>query len=179
VFTLRPCAIAAAAGLALDLLAPNPSWTQQGTLPGAGSTFAVRLGDPALGAAVARLLASAQEVASERACAGLLDELVDRQGRPLRVALSTTGRTFSQYLEWVIFYEGDGLHRYDRPGVFAVACPCSRVVRICTPEARRLVRDNPRLARAILIHEALHTLGLPENPPSSCQITDLVLALCR
>jgi hypothetical protein len=34
-------------------------------------------------------------------------------------------------------------------------------------------------AQAIVIHEALHTLGLGENPPSSAEITARVLASCR
>jgi hypothetical protein len=31
---------------------------------------------------------------------------------------------------------------------------------------------------AILIHEALHTLGLAENPPTSFEITRQVLGRC-
>jgi hypothetical protein len=29
-----------------------------------------------------------------------------------------------------------------------------------------------------MLHEALHTLGLPENPPSSAEITEHVFARC-
>jgi hypothetical protein len=38
---------------------------------------------------------------------------------------------------------------------------------------------DTRYAGAVVIHEILHTLGLSENPPSSKEITDRVLARCR
>ena len=57
-------------------------------------------------------------------------------------------------------------------GALAVTEPGSRVVRVC---GSRLVwrtwQQNSRQVVAALIHEALHTLGLGENPPSSVEIT--------
>ncbi len=38
--------------------------------------------------------------------------------------------------------------------------------------------QDPRHAEAILIHEALHSLGLREDPPSSDFITERVRARC-
>jgi hypothetical protein len=37
---------------------------------------------------------------------------------------------------------------------------------------------DPPLAEAIIIHEALHTLGLREDPPSSREITRRVVKRC-
>jgi hypothetical protein len=39
--------------------------------------------------------------------------------------------------------------------------------------------ENPTLAEAMVIHEMLHTLGLGENPPTTFEITDRVMARCR
>jgi len=39
-------------------------------------------------------------------------------------------------------------------------------------------RNSPH-AEAILVHEALHSLGLGENPPSSDYITKRIRALCE
>ena len=41
-----------------------------------------------------------------------------------------------------------------------------------------MARRNRAWAVATLIHEALHTLGLGENPPSSTEITERVLRRC-
>ena len=38
--------------------------------------------------------------------------------------------------------------------------------------------NNPSQTEAYLIHEALHSLGLGENPPSPKEITGRVLAMC-
>ena len=40
-------------------------------------------------------------------------------------------------------------------------------------------RDDPTWAEVVVIHEALHTLGLGENPPSSAEISIRVAARCR
>jgi len=42
----------------------------------------------------------------------------------------------------------------------------------------RQVSKNSRHAEAALIHEALHSPGLGENPPSSDYISERVLARC-
>jgi hypothetical protein len=42
----------------------------------------------------------------------------------------------------------------------------------------QLEARQPR-ARAMLIHEMLHTLGLGENPPTTFEVTDQVRRRCR
>jgi hypothetical protein len=42
-----------------------------------------------------------------------------------------------------------------------------------------VVQLNEAVAEATVIHEALHTLGLGENPPTSREITAGVLKRCR
>jgi hypothetical protein len=54
----------------------------------------------------------------------------------------------------------------------------SRVVTICGREFAKEWRERPHIAYATIIHEALHTLGLGENPPTAQVITQQVLRKC-
>ena len=54
----------------------------------------------------------------------------------------------------------------------------SRVVFVCGRRFQDLWRREPWMAKIVVIHEALHTLGLGENPPSSEQITQRVRDRC-
>ena len=53
------------------------------------------------------------------------------------------------------------------------------MVYVCGRAFKKLADRNPVMAQAVVIHEALHTLGLGENPPSSTEITARVLARCK
>src|SRR5262249_44436937 len=77
------------------------------------------------------------------------------------------------------FYNGDGKPLCERRqvGVVAFTAPRSRVVYIC-PGYALFYRHDPDEAEAGLIHEALHSLGLGENPPSSRYIQVRVRARC-
>lgn len=68
-------------------------------------------------------------------------------------------------------------HRQCLGGALAFTTPGSRVVRVCGDELMRPSRHRDDIV-AMVIHETLHTLGLPENPPSSVEITRRVLARC-
>jgi hypothetical protein len=63
-------------------------------------------------------------------------------------------------------------------GVLAVAFPGSPAVFVCSKAFREVYRKHPLYAEATLIHEALHTLGLGENPPTSREITSRVVKRC-
>jgi hypothetical protein len=77
----------------------------------------------------------------------------------------------------VPFVDGSGSGPCRR-GALAFTAPGHRVVRVCGHRFLREWRSNPRRAQLLLIHEALHTLGLGENPPSSEAITNIVLTHC-
>jgi hypothetical protein len=49
---------------------------------------------------------------------------------------------------------------------------------VCTAWFREAFVTNPSKVEAVTIHEALHTLGLGENPPSSREITARVVERC-
>jgi hypothetical protein len=76
----------------------------------------------------------------------------------------------------VVFID-ESRHRLCLGTSLAFTTPGSRVVRVCSNELLRQSLTRNQLA-AMVIHEVLHTLGLPENPPSSREITRRVLARC-
>jgi hypothetical protein len=64
------------------------------------------------------------------------------------------------------------------PGVLAFTQPGSQVVYVCNRWFREAFATNPSKVEAVIIHEALHSLGLGENPPSSQEITARVMQRC-
>lgn len=113
------------------------------------------------------------------ACRGLLAELSDASGRTLQENLDAIGETGGTYLARILFADGSGRQRCKGDEAYAFTTPGSRVVYVCGREFKGLAARNPVRAQAIVIHEALHTLGLGENPPSSSEITARVLAACQ
>ena len=128
-------------------------------------------------ATVARALDGAARTLGRPECQALLDEFADASGRPLRAALEASGRSAPEYLGRVFFY--DAPPSLCRTSALAVTQPGSRAILVCGSRFVRQVGRNPRHAEAILIHEALHSLGLRENPPSSDYITERVRARCE
>jgi len=108
-------------------------------------------------------------------CRRLLDDLTDRDGRPLRERLGAS--TPEAYLARLALREGEiprGSGRCASQGAAAFTVDGAAVF-VCGTSFARLGRG----ARAnALIHEMLHTLGLRENPPSSAEITRRVAEHC-
>ena len=109
-------------------------------------------------------------------CQSVLTEFHDQKGRPLADRLTVLGTDLQTYLRRILFVEGSS---YDScRGATAFTEPGSRVVYICESSFRKTFRSDKMRAAATVLHEALHSLGLGENPPTSAQITRRVLALC-
>jgi hypothetical protein len=53
------------------------------------------------------------------------------------------------------------------------------VVFVCGKEFRDMYLQNASRAEVAVVHEALHCLGLGENPPTWQEINDRVEAACR
>jgi hypothetical protein len=138
----------------------------------------VRLRSNALRESVAQSVERAAERLERPACAAVLDEFQDGSGRSLRESLETVGVSAPEYLGRIFFYDGLDHGRCHTPGVLAATEPGSHVVWVCSRFFDQAGHD-PELAEATVIHEALHTLGLGENPPSSQEITARVLKACR
>jgi hypothetical protein len=127
-------------------------------------------------AAVARALHGAARKLSHAECQAVLDDFTDVSGRSLRSALDAFAVSAPEYLRTVLFY--DAPPSVCRMGPLALTQPGSRAILVCGSRfVAQLGRDS-RHAEAILIHEALHSLGLGENPPSSDAITERVRARC-
>jgi hypothetical protein len=117
-----------------------------------------------------------QRLADPR-CAAVLDHFKDRDGAPLTAVLMPRSRTPAEHLQGLTFVaESSGPCR--RGPVMAWTTPGASRVVICIEHFERIARHNPRIAATVLIHEMLHTLGLPERPPSSESITSGVVERC-
>jgi hypothetical protein len=140
-----------------------------------GNMDAVRLGGRWFEPAVRRAVHGAARRLADPACAAVLTDFRDRQGRELRANLPLQDP--STYVRRVFFYDGSDHTPCRRPGVYAFTAPGSRIVRAC-PALGWLANTERDRAEAVVIHEVLHTLGLDENPPSSDQITTRVERRC-
>lgn len=138
----------------------------------------VRLRSHAMRGTVEQALAGASRRLERPACVAVFDDFEDAAGRPLRERLQATGSDASRYLDRVLFYDGFRNGRCATQGVFAFTQPNASVVLVCAQFFEQAGHD-PGLAEMVLIHEALHTLGLGENPPTSAAITAQVLKRCR
>jgi hypothetical protein len=124
----------------------------------------------------AALVGAARRLA-EPACATIFTDYADAFGRKLQENLDALGQTGPDYLQLLVFADGYGLARCMNPGILALTATGSRVIHVCPQFAETHLRE-PATAQAVLIHEALHSLGLRENPPSSREITARVFARC-
>jgi hypothetical protein len=112
-------------------------------------------------------------------CQGLfsLPALRARDGHLLQQRLAELSVDGVGYLSLLLFVDGTD-SRPCRQGALAFTSPGSRVIRVCGHGFVREWKQRPRRAQLLLIHEALHTLGLGENPPSSEEISNIVLTHC-
>ena len=65
-----------------------------------------------------------------------------------------------------------------RDGILAYTAPGSRAIYLCGRTFLRAAQREPEEARAVVIHEMLHLLGLGENPPAAKEITHRVKQRC-
>jgi hypothetical protein len=86
--------------------------------------------------------------------------------------------TGPEYLALIYFADGSDGGRCGADNVLANTTPGSRHVAVCRRFAR-VYRDDRTWAEVVVIHEALHTLGLGENPPTSFEISTRVASRCR
>jgi hypothetical protein len=141
-------------------------------------TGPVRIEDVWTASAVRHALAGASKRLDRPACQQVFDDFKDGEGRSLQDTLITLGDTGGSYInKKMLFYDG-GPKKQCRSGVLAFTAPGSRVVYVCGEAFSRAFRDDRRFAEAVLIHEALHSLGLGENPPTSQAITAHVIRRC-
>ncbi len=129
-------------------------------------------------AAVLSSLEGASDWLRDERCQSIFSEFRDLDDGPLVDRLTWLGVDGSAYLRMLFFHDGTDTRQCQSGRIEAFTSAGSRVVFICGREFERLWQANNLRARAVLIHEALHSLGLGENPPSSEEITLRVLKHC-
>ena len=132
----------------------------------------------ALEAALSKALSVAGTKLGNRACGQLFSDFRDAKGRTLQENLDAIGRSGETYLEWMVFFDGQGKRRCEERGTLASTSPSSRIIYLCPSQFLEKVRLDPSLAAALIIHEELHSLGLGEDPPTSKEITAKVIERC-
>jgi len=128
--------------------------------------------------AVTRAVDAASTRLAEAPCGSILLEFHDPSGRVLDDRLRESGLGPREYLGHLLFLDGDRTPFCQSSERLAGSAPGGRFVLLCGQRFGRLEIEDPRYATVVLLHEALHTLGLPENPPSSAEITERVFARC-
>jgi hypothetical protein len=146
------------------------------TLQSGWSRILVR--DPYVRDAVVRSLDGAEEWLKGAKCQSLFSEFTDQNGRPLNERLAALGMTLSGYLRLLLFEDAERRPQCEQSGVLAFTAIDSRVVSVCGRSFARAWAREPSEGRATIIHEALHSLGLGENPPEPLYITYRVKQLC-
>jgi hypothetical protein len=129
--------------------------------------------------AVNAALAGARQWLADEQCRAVLTDFRAQDGLTLDQKLAAVGATPEGYLRYILFTDGDGLGRCEGGSALAVTAPGARVVFVCGREFKRQWALNSRRAQATIVHEALHSLGLGEDPPTSAEITRQVLRRCR
>jgi hypothetical protein len=134
--------------------------------------------DPDLIRAVTAAVRQAARKLAAPDCQTVFSAFHDSNGRTLRANLEAKGQTEVLYLKWLVFVNGAEDHFCLDSQIVAGTNPGDRLVRVCGSRFKSIARTDSGYAAALIIHEELHSLGLPENPPSSDAITRKVVELC-
>lgn len=135
--------------------------------------------DAGLGPSFRSVVAEAADRLGREPCRLLLREFVSRAtGRPLAESLDATGLAPAQYVRSIRFRSGRGLSPCGAPGMLAYTSPGSRAVVVCPGPLAGFRTGEGTSTVVVVLHEALHSLGLGEDPPSSREITAAVRGRC-
>ncbi len=130
-------------------------------------------------AALRKAVTGAHRRLEQPECQRLFTEFADASGRPLQESLDAIGQTGASYLALILFADASARPHCKAGGSYAFTVPGSRVIYVCGSQFKEAADQNAAKAEALVIHEALHSLGLGENPPTSTEITARVLARCH
>jgi hypothetical protein len=151
--------------------------TRHAALPEPASVLFESPVDPFFAAAAADAIAAAEIGLEHSRCEAIFTDFHDPSGAPLSANLAARGLSGRGFLRSLRYANGEHL-ALCRPGVLAATKLGGSVVYLCGQRFAAAHRSNPRLGAALILHEALHALGLSENPPTSLEITAGVLARC-
>lgn len=134
--------------------------------------------NPMHAAAVERALAGAVRRLERPECRRIFSDFRDASGAPLQDRLDAFGLSAGDYLSLIVFADGSGRRSCQGTDIMAVTAPGSRVVHVCGRRFSDAQRRSPDRAEIVVLHEALHTLGLGENPPDNLEISRSVAQRC-
>ena len=130
------------------------------------------------GRALERARARAVALLERDECRKVFSDFTDAEGRTLQEKLDALGQTPAEYLGAVHFLNGEVQPLCRRSTVQMVTTGKSLYVYVC-PQFLQFQERRPELAPVLVIHEALHTLGLGENPPTPMEITSRIYGRCQ
>jgi hypothetical protein len=139
----------------------------------------VYVGNIVARAAVTASLEGAIQRLRDPDCSRALSVLRGSGGESLGATLTQRAPSWAEYLQGVYFSEGTAGSLCQRRSVLAFTTVNSRVVFICSEAFLQLRRRSVWLAEAVIIHEVLHTLGLPDRNDKDQDITERVLRVCH
>jgi hypothetical protein len=129
--------------------------------------------------ALSRAIKGAARRLERPRCRRIFQDFNDTSGRLLEEALEAAGRSGPGLLQdWIFFADGRQAGRCADGRVLAFTQTGSRAVWICGHRFSEERWRDPAWTELVLIHEALHVLGLGEDPPSSEAISRRVLDRC-
>ena len=107
-------------------------------------------------------------------CAAIFEEFLLPDGRTVQSELERRGMGPQELVQSLLFVDGRRVTACQDGRSVLITTPGSLLIRVCPGFAQ----ISSRLSASLIIHEALHALGLGENPPSSRDITDRVNRRC-
>ena len=150
------------------------------TLAGAAEPFVERvfIRDAFVAASVRAAREGALRRLARPRCQAVFADFRDERGRRLYERLLELGQSGRDYFARIPFFDGADAKTCVEARAIAFTSPGQRQVLVCGRVFHHVRQTEPRFSEAVLIHEALHTLGLGEDPPSSREITRQVLKRC-
>jgi hypothetical protein len=130
------------------------------------------------GMTLRRALLSARRRLGEEPCRSVLTDFTSAEGRTLDTVLRDLGRSPEAHLDSLLFRDGSTRPRCASQAILAFTHVGGDTIYVCASQFHRVAERNPAAADLVLIHEALHTLGLRENPPTSGEINARVALRC-
>jgi len=138
----------------------------------------VRIEDARDGIAVSDAIRGALRRLEDARCQTVFSDFAATSSRSLQEALEDKQKTPQGRLERVLFEDKSRRRGCQAPSRAAFTVPGTLVVYVCGRTFREAAERSRAFADAAIIHELLHTLGLGEDPPTSKEITDAVMARC-
>jgi hypothetical protein len=137
----------------------------------------IRVDDPETASELRHTIRGVLEWLQRSECRAVLSDFQDASGSSVSELLSRRNQSLEEHMQSLFFEDGRHLRGCQRRLWYAATSPGSHFIHVCPGKFHELL-GRPLQARAVILHEVLHSLGVEEDPPSSHEITAGVLARC-